>query len=54
MCTVLITYSTPPPPTDTTGSVHGDTDERPRGDHADDAVGPATVGRCRHSPPWPP
>ena len=33
MCTVLITYSTPSPPTDTTGSVHGDTDEghaRPR------------------------
>jgi hypothetical protein len=27
MCTVLITYSTPPPPTEPTGTVHGDTDE---------------------------
>lgn len=27
MCTVLITYSTPSPPTDTTGSVHGDPEE---------------------------
>ena len=44
MCTVLITYSTPPPPTDTTGSVHGETDEGPSR-HAGDAVGPATVGR---------
>lgn len=27
MCTVLITYSTPSPPTDTTASDHGETDE---------------------------